>query len=144
MPTVAQLPALVIETDGTIHPEQIPVSSYWAGTIQKVRAEDHGRGAAFDAVRDTWALFHLIGDAPGIACMAVGVNHQADETAPVNEAATAILTRYGTAPTAPIRGRAVILSGTEARPGPLFHGVAAVLTTHLLMELSEAGQKAVA
>ncbi|WP_341514525.1 hypothetical protein AAC389_29765 (plasmid) [Rhodococcus qingshengii] len=138
MPTVAHLPALVIETDGTIHPEQIPVSSYWTGTTQKVRAEQHGRGAAFDAVRDTWALFHPIGDAPGIACMAVGANHQADKRQPVNETATAILTRYGTAPEAPLRGRAVILSGSDARPGPLFHGVAAVLTTHLQRELSEA------
>ena len=84
MPTVAHLPALVIETDGTIDPEQIPVSSYWAGTTQKVRAEHHGRGAAFDAVRDTWVLFHPIRDAPGTACMAVGANHQADERQPIN------------------------------------------------------------
>ena len=123
---------ITIETDGTLQVTDMRVDDFWTS-----RRITDGRGAALDAVRDYRLAAYPIGGSgrPGIACLLAGANHRFDPRQPENDAARAIVTRYGTGTDIPIRGRAVILAGWGSDPRPILELVARELVAQINNDL---------
>jgi hypothetical protein len=118
--------AIVIEIDGTMTAQDLPVDRLWASL--RIPA---GIGAALDAVGDVGTAGFVLGRGPhqGTASLLVGANHQDAPAVPVNPVATAIVRRYGPATDRPIRGRAVLVAGWDENPEPILTPVANALIT---------------
>lgn len=123
---------ITIETDGTLHVTDMRVDDFWTS-----RRIVDGRGAALDAVRDYRLAAYPIGGngRPGVACLLAGANHRFDPRQPENDAARAIVARYGAGTDIPIRGRAVILAGWETDPRPILELVARELVAQINNDL---------
>ena len=123
---------ITIETDGTLQVTDMRVDDFWTS-----RRITDGRGAALDAVRDYRLAAYPIGGngRPGVACLLAGANHRFDPGQPENDAARAIVTRYGAGTDTPIRGRAVILAGWETDPRPILELVARELVAQINNDL---------
>ncbi|AHK35348.1 hypothetical protein OPAG_08146 [Rhodococcus opacus PD630] len=123
---------ITIETDGTLQVTDMRVDDFWTS-----RRITDGRGAALDAVRDYRLAAYPIGGngRPGVACLLAGANHRFDTRQPENDAARAIVTRYGAGTDTPIRGRAVILAGWETDPRPILELVARELVEQINTDL---------
>lgn len=120
--------AIVIEIDGTMAAQHLPVDPLWA----RLRIPA-GIGAALDAVGDVGAAGFVLGRGPhqGTASLLVGANHQDVPAVPVNPVATAIVSRYGPGTDRPIRGRAVLVAGWDENPEPILAPVAeALIASH--------------
>ena len=128
---------ITIETDGTLQVTDMRVDDFWTS-----RRIVDGRGAALDAVRDYRLAAYPIGGngRPGVACLLAGANHRFDPRQPENNAARAIVTRYGAGTDIPIRGRAVILAGWETDPRPILELVARELVAQINADLFAAPQ----
>ncbi|MFC9556020.1 hypothetical protein ACFTWF_34950 [Rhodococcus sp. NPDC056960] len=116
--------AIVIEIDGTMTAQALPVDPLWASL--RIPA---GIGAALDVVGDVGAAGFVLGRGPhqGTASLLVGANHQDTPAVPVNPLATSIVRRYGPATDRPIRGRAVLVAGWDVNPEPILGPVAEAL-----------------
>ncbi|WLF51494.1 hypothetical protein [Rhodococcus opacus] len=116
--------AVVIEIDGTMTAQDLPVDPLWASL--RIPA---GIGAALDAVGDVATTGFVLGRGPhqGTASLLVGANHQDAPAIPVNPLATAIVHRYGPVTSRPIRGRAVLVAGWDENPEPILGPVAEAL-----------------
>ena len=120
--------AIVIEIDGTMTAQDLPVDPLWASL--RIPA---GIGAALDVVGDVGTAGFVLGRGPhqGTASLLVGANHQDAPAVPVNPVATAIVRRYGPVTDRPIRGRAVLVAGWDENPEPILTPVAnALITRH--------------
>ena len=107
--------AIVIEIDGTMTAQDLPVDHLWA----RLRIPA-GIGAALDAVGDVGTAGFVLGRGPhqGTASLLVGANHQDAPAVPVNPVATEIVRRYGPATDRPIRGRAVLVGAAAVLAAP--------------------------
>ncbi|MFD7008101.1 hypothetical protein [Rhodococcus jostii] len=116
--------AVVIEIDGTMTAQNLPVDPLWASL--RIPA---GIGAALDAVGDVATTGFVLGRGPhqGTASLLVGANHQDVPAVQVNPLATAIVRRYGPVTARPIRGRAVLAAGWDENPEPILTPVAEAL-----------------
>lgn len=130
MTAIASVTALIVETDGTIRAGHLTVDDYWTS-----RAVHHGRAAVLDAVGDNVTRYYAIGDAAGIACLAVGATRQHDDREQINTLAGDIVARYGRDGSPLLRGRAVILAGWECDPQPIPDGAADDLARMILADI---------
>ncbi|MFD9664881.1 hypothetical protein ACFWAY_25195 [Rhodococcus sp. NPDC059968] len=130
--SIDTITGITIETDGTLQVTDMRVDDFWTS-----RRIADGRGAALDAVRDYRLAAYPIGGngRPGVACLFAGANHRFDPRQPENDAARAIVARYGAGTDIPIRGRAVILAGWESDPRPILELVARELVAQINTDL---------
>ncbi|MFZ2178390.1 MAG: hypothetical protein WAW17_31060, partial [Rhodococcus sp. (in: high G+C Gram-positive bacteria)] len=113
--------AIVIEVDGTMTAQDLPVDPLWASC--RVPA---GIGAALDVVGDVGAAGFVLGRGPhqGTASLLAGANHQGVPGIPVNPVATDVVRRCGSVDPRPIRGRAVLVAGWDDDPAPILAPIA--------------------
>ena len=130
MTAIASVTALIVETDRTIRAGRLAVDDYWTS-----RAVEHGRAAVLDAVGDNVTRYYAIGDAAGIACLAVGATRQHSDHDPINTLASDIVARYGRDGSPLLRGRAVILAGWECAPQSIPDGAADDLARMILADI---------
>lgn len=131
MSPVGTITALVIETERTMRVAALPVDDYWTS-----RRVQNGRAAALDAVEDVRVAYYALGDTPGLACLAAGANHLYGDR-PINTLANEVLAAYGKPGDVPIRGRAVILAGSELAPRPIPPGAANELAQTIRTKLAD-------
>lgn len=122
--STSTFPAIVIDTDGTMTPHDVPVNPVWASC-----RITPGIAAALEVTSDDTATGFVLGHGPhkGTATLFAGAHNLAAPNVAINAVATAIVRRYHGGTLRPIRGRALIAAGWDRDPRPIVEPVARAL-----------------
>lgn len=123
------LAALAVGFDRSIRVSELPVPEHGTGDPDAA-----GHTAVLEALADTQVHYYPLGTTAGIACLAVGANHQASDH-PVNGLAGDIVTHYGPGGPSILRGRALVLGGWPSTPTPIAEKAAVDLANLILIKV---------